>query len=54
MSAMRLGFRSGQAMVEYVLAVCVLLVVVATMGWVLRAARRNVERTESLVSSDYP
>ena len=41
-------------MVEYVLAVCALLVVVVAMGWLLSAARHNVVRTEALVSSDYP
>jgi len=41
-------------MVEYVLALCVLLIVVAAMGWVLTAAKRNVARTETLVGSDYP
>ncbi len=41
-------------MVEYVLAVCALLVVVAAMGWVVSAARRNVARTETLIGSDYP
>ncbi len=46
--------RSGQTMVEYVLAVLALLVVVSAMGWVVAAARRSVVRTEALVSSDYP
>lgn len=46
--------RSGQAMVEYVLAVIALLLVVGSMGWVIAAARHAVVRTEALVSSDYP
>jgi len=41
-------------MVEYVLAVCALLVVAVAMGWVVAAARRSAVRTEALVSSDYP
>jgi hypothetical protein len=46
--------RSGQAALEYVLALCALLVVVAAMWHLVVAARRNVVRTEALVSSDYP
>jgi len=41
-------------MVEYVLALCALLGVVAAMWYLVEAAHRNVVRTESLVSSDYP
>ncbi len=41
-------------MVEYVLAVLALLVVVAAMGWVVTAARRNAVRTQTLISPDYP
>ena len=51
---MKIHFRCGQAMVEYVLAVCALLIVVLAMGWVVAAARRSAVRTEALVSSDYP
>jgi uncharacterized protein (UPF0333 family) len=46
--------RRGQAMLEYVLAFCALLVVVGAMTYLLSAARKSVVRTESLVSSDYP
>ena len=51
-----MGFRAraGQAALEYVLALCALLVVVGAMWYLVAAARRNVVRTESLVSSDYP
>ena len=48
------GARSGQAALEYVLALCALLVVVGAMWHLVAAAHRNVVRTESLVSSDYP
>ena len=46
--------RSGQAMLEYVLALCALLAVVGAMWYLVSAARGSVVRTESLVSSDYP
>ena len=46
--------RLGQAVVEYVLVVCAMLVVAVAMGWVVAAARRSAVRTEALVSSDYP
>ena len=51
---MRIRARNGQAMVEYVLALCALMCVVAAMWYLVEAARKNVDRTESLVSSDYP
>jgi len=51
---MKIRVRFGQAMVEYVLAVCALLVVAVAMGWVVAAARRSAVRTEALVRSDYP
>lgn len=41
-------------MVEYVLAVCALLVVGVAMGYLVVAARHSVYRTERLVGSDYP
>ena len=41
-------------MVEYVLALCALLAVIGAMWYLVAAARDNVRRTESLVSSDYP
>ncbi len=46
--------RGGQAMLEYVLALCALLAVVGAMGYLVAAARKSVARTEALVSSDYP
>ena len=39
-------------MVEYVLALCALLVVGVAMGYLVAAARHSVFRTERLVSSD--
>lgn len=41
-------------MVEYVLAACALLAVGLVMGYLVRAAKSSVVRTERLVSSDYP
>ena len=41
-------------MIEYVLALCALLAVVGAMWYLVAAARKNVVRTEALVSSDYP
>lgn len=54
MRFMGLRARAGQAALEYVLALCALLVVVGAMWYLVAAARRSVVRTESLVSSDYP
>lgn len=54
MRFMGLRARAGQAALEYVLALCALLVVVGAMWYLVVAARKNVVRTESLVSSDYP
>ena len=51
---MKLRARRGQTMVEYVLAVCALLVVGLAMGYLVTAARHSVVRTENLVRSDYP
>ena len=51
---MRIRGRSGQTMLEYVLALCALLAVVGAMWYLVVAARRSVVRTESLVGSDYP
>jgi len=48
------NMRSGQAAIEYVLAVCALIGVVGAMWCLVSAAKQNVVRTESLVSSDYP
>ena len=54
MRFMGLRARAGQAALEYVLALCALLVVVGAMWYLVVAARKSVVRTESLVSSDYP
>ena len=51
---MRMNGRAGQTMIEYVLALCALLAVVGAMWYLVAAARKNVVRTEALVSSDYP
>lgn len=47
-------FRSGQAMLEYVLAFAALLVVFGVMGGVIVAAERHASRTTGLVRADYP
>jgi len=41
-------------MVEYVLAFCALLAAVGALGYLLRATKSSVVRTERLVGSDYP
>lgn len=46
--------RRGQTMLEYVLAFLALMAVVAALGYLLKATRGSVVRTERLVSSDYP
>lgn len=46
--------RRGQAALEYVLCVAVLLAVVGVMGYLVRAAQKSAERTEELVRLDYP
>lgn len=51
---MKLIGRKGQTMVEYVLTFSALLVVVGALGYLLKATRHSVVRTERLVSSDYP
>lgn len=51
---MRIRSRSGQTMVEYVLALCALLAVIGAMWYLVSAARDSVYRTEDLVGSDYP
>ena len=51
---MEVRVKRGQAALEYVLALLALLVVVGAMGYLLRAARSSVTRTETLVRSEYP
>ena len=41
-------------MMEYVIAVCAMLTVIAAMGWFVSAARRSALRTEALVAADCP
>lgn len=41
-------------MLEYLLAFVALLAAVGIMGYLVRAARHTAQRSESLVSSDYP
>jgi len=51
---MEMKGRSGQAAVEYVLALATLLVVVSIMGYFVLAAQKSAHRTEALVSQDCP
>jgi len=51
---MRKTARRGQTLVEYVLAFCALLAAVGALGFLLRATKSSVVRTEKLVGSDYP
>lgn len=46
--------RRGQAMLEYVLALAGLLVVGSVLWYFVVAANRHAERTENIVSSEYP
>jgi uncharacterized protein (UPF0333 family) len=46
--------RSGQAAVEYILAVAALLAVVGVMGYLVSAAHKSAHRTEALVGADCP
>lgn len=52
--SMKLRYRKGQTMVEYVLCVIALLVVGSAMWYLVGATKRSVHRTENLISSDYP
>ena len=51
---MKIRLRKGQTMTEYILVFAALLGVIAVSGFLLSAVVRTVERTESLVGSDYP
>lgn len=51
---MAMNARGGQAMVEYVLALATLLVVCLIMWGLVKTAFRYADRTENLVSSEYP
>ncbi len=46
--------RSGQAALEYVLALAALLVVVGAVSHLVAAARKSGDRTIGIVASDYP
>ncbi len=51
---MKVRMSSGQALLEYVLALAALLVVVSATGWLIAAAKAKAERTSALVRSEYP
>ena len=46
--------RAGQAMVEYALALFVVVLIAAAAYWLVGALRSNGNRTLDLVSSEYP
>lgn len=46
--------RKGQAMLEYIVAFASLLVVVGILWGLVGVAVRYAERTENLVTSEYP
>ena len=46
--------RAGQAMVEYVLALAILLAAACAVFWLRDALRSDGDRTLDLVSSEYP
>lgn len=46
--------RSGQAMLEYVIAFAALLAVAGALSVLIAVAVRYAARTESLVSCEYP
>ena len=46
--------KSGQAMLEYVLSLAALLVLIGILWGLVHVSARYAERTENLVSSDYP
>ena len=48
------GRRSGQAMVEYTIALIVLLTLTSLMSLLLYAIRQNGDRVLDLVASEYP
>ena len=50
----RRGFRPGQTMVEYVLALIGVVAVAGVLAYLVTAAQKSAERTTALVSSDYP
>ena len=54
MSVVKVRYRKGQTMLEYVLCFLALLVVFAAVGLLAGATKRSVHRTENLISSDYP
>lgn len=46
--------KSGQAALEYILVFVALMAVVGALGYFVRAARQESQRTAKLVTSDYP
>jgi len=50
----RLGSRSGQVMVEYIVVFLALIAIVSVMAVCLYAVKQQANRTLVLVGSDYP
>lgn len=46
--------RRGQTALEYVLTLSILILAVGALGYLLRATKSSVVRTERHVSSEYP
>ena len=51
---MGMRMRKGQAMIEYVIVLAMMMVAVAAMTFLVRAARNSSNRTARLVASDSP
>jgi hypothetical protein len=54
MSAEHRVSRSGQAMVEYMVVACMLVLAISVLAVFLYAFRENSGRVLDLVASDYP
>lgn len=48
------GGRNGQTMVEYVIAVGIMLTVIVMLSFLLYALKQNGNRVLDLVASEYP
>ena len=51
---MRLRKRGGQAMMEYVIAMCAVLCFVVMLAFLLIALKQNGARVLDLIASEYP
>ena len=53
-STPKAGMRRGQAALEYVIALCSVVVITGLLWWVVHAAEGHVRRSEALMTSDCP